>query len=80
MDMTSHETICVDFKAFVFLAIPDAVDNDSAILVTNKNVNPVNDCKGHKIDAGLAVNFILSTHYIKTTVYKFKEESVWLSQ
>ena len=65
--MASHETICVNFKAFVFLTVPDAVNNDIAILITNKNVNPVNDGEGHKIDAGLIVDFILSTHNMKTT-------------
>ena len=76
MDMARHKTVCVDFKAFVFLTIPDAVNNDSAILITNKNVNPVNDGEGHKIEAGLIVDFILSTHSMKTTVYKRKEYQV----
>ena len=67
MDMTSHETIRVDFKTFVFLAISDAVNNDRPILITNEDINPVNYGEGHKIDAGLVVNFILAAHTIKAT-------------
>ncbi|HET6539438.1 MAG TPA: hypothetical protein VFG46_03085 [Chryseolinea sp.] len=48
-------------------AIFDAVNNHSSILITNEDINPVNDGEGDKIDAGLIVDFILATHNIKTT-------------
>ena len=60
--MTGHEAIRMHLKAFVFLTIFNAINQDSAILIANKNINPINDCKRDKIDAGLISDFILSAH------------------
>lgn len=60
--MTRHNTIGTDFQALVLLTITYAVKENVAILLTSKNIQPLNDGKCDKVKFILIANFIITTH------------------
>jgi hypothetical protein len=49
MDVTCHNAPTIYFKSLMLLAIFSAINHNLLILVTNKQVNPINHSKTYKI-------------------------------
>jgi hypothetical protein len=67
--MTGHDAIGIYFQPFFFLAELNAFIKNIPVRLTNININPVNNCKCHKIDLFLVPEYIFSSHILINIKY-----------
>ncbi len=62
MNMICHYTPGEHFHPFFFLTIMQTVEYNLLILVSCKDIKPLNNCKAYKINSFRIVKFIVSAH------------------
>jgi hypothetical protein len=48
MKMTGHNTISIYLQAFVFLAMPNTIQEDIFVFISDEDIELLNGCEGDK--------------------------------
>lgn len=62
MDMTTHHTVGTNFKSLVPLTVSYAIQKNIAVLLPDKNIQPIDNCKCYEIELALIEDLVLATH------------------
>ncbi len=61
--MARHYTPAINFEALILLTMPPRIQQDILIFITDKQINPVYNREGYKIQLFLIAELVFGTHY-----------------
>src|SRR5688572_11757666 len=76
MNVTAHDTISIYLKSFIILAEANAIKKNVPVFSSYKDIKPLNNCEGNKMNSLLVTDFKFSAHEIANGYNKYIRKSI----